>query len=69
MTDHPLVCMHNHGNLQLWDATTGMVLADYKGHTDDVTCSDLAPSGKYVVSCSEDCTVKVHRTHLMVSVY
>ena len=48
-----------------------MVLADYKGHTDDVTCSDLAPSGKYVVSCSEDCTVKVQcirRTHLMVSV-
>ena len=36
-----------------------MVQADYKGHKDHVTCCDLSPSGKLVVSSSEDCTVKV----------
>lgn len=46
---------------QLWDASTGMVLGDYKGHKDDVTGCDLAPSGKILISSSEDCSVKVRK--------
>ena len=34
-------------------------MADFKGHTDTVTCCALAVNGRLVVSCSEDCTVKV----------
>lgn len=44
---------------QLWDSSTGMVLADLKGHKDMVTWCALSCSGKMIVSCSEDLTVKV----------
>ena len=44
---------------QVWDSSTGMVLANFKGHKDLVTCCALSRSGKLVVSGSEDCTVKV----------
>ena len=44
---------------QLWDSSTGMVLADFKGHRDMVTCCALSASGKIIVSSSEDLTVKV----------
>ena len=46
-------------SLQLWDSSTGMVLADFKGHKDSVTCCALSASGKLVASSSEDNTVKV----------
>jgi len=36
-----------------------MVLADYKGHKDRVTCCDMTKNIKYIVSSSEDNTVKV----------
>ena len=48
---------------QLWDASTGMELADFRGHSDMVTCCALSDSGRFVVSSSEDCTVRVS-THL-----
>ena len=44
---------------QLWDSSTGMVLADFKGHKDMVTCCTMSASGKIIVSSSEDLTVKV----------
>ena len=44
---------------QVWDSSTGMVLADFKGHNNIVTCCALSRSGKLVVSGSEDCTLKV----------
>ena len=36
-----------------------MVLADFKGHKDMVTCCTMSASGKIIVSSSEDLTVKV----------
>ena len=36
-----------------------MVLADFKGHKDSVTCCALSASSKLVASSSEDTTVKV----------
>ena len=47
--------------MQLWDSSTGMVLADFKGHKDSVTCCALSTSCKLVISSSEDNTVKVGR--------
>lgn len=44
---------------QLWDASTGMELADFRGHGDKVTCCALSTSGRFVVSSSEDNTVRV----------
>ena len=49
----------NINSTQLWDTSTGMVLADFKGHTNSVTCCALSATGKLVTSSSEDCTVKV----------
>ena len=45
--------------LQLWDASTGMELADFRGHSDMVTCCALSNSGRLLVSSSEDHTVRV----------
>ncbi|XP_064383959.1 apoptotic protease-activating factor 1-like isoform X2 [Halichondria panicea] len=45
--------------VKLWHSTNGIVLADFRGHTDQVTCCDLLRSGKLAVSSSEDNTVKV----------
>ena len=36
-----------------------MVVADFKGHKDMVTCCTMSASGKIIVSSSEDLTVKV----------
>lgn len=38
-----------------------MELADFKGHSDMVTCCVLSDSGRLVVSSSEDTTVRVSR--------
>ena len=50
-------------NIQLWDSSTGMVLADFKGHENSVTCCALSSSGKLVASSSEDNTVKVRNSY------
>ena len=47
------------GTAQVWDSSTGMELANFKGHKDVVQCCALSRSGKLVVSGSSDCTVKV----------
>lgn len=44
--------------LQLWETSTGMVLTTFS-HDDQVSCCALSTSGKFIVSCSEDNTVKV----------
>jgi hypothetical protein len=43
-----------------------MVLADFKGHKDSVTCCALSASGKLVASSSEDHTVKVIDLHVYI---
>ena len=53
--------------LQLWDSSTGTVLADFKGHKNTVTCCALSSSGKLVVSSSEDKTIKVLHVHVRVT--
>ena len=42
-----------------------MVLAEYKGHTDRVTCCALSKAGRYVASSSEDSTVRVSIHNVM----
>jgi len=43
----------------VWQNTTGIVIHNLTGHNDQVTHCVMSSSGKYIVSCSEDCTVKV----------
>lgn len=50
--------------IQLWDASTGMELADFRGHSDMVTCCALSNSGRLLVSSSEDNTVRVSHDHV-----
>jgi apoptotic protease-activating factor len=57
-----LSCSNDSG-IKLWDASTGMELADFRGHSDMVTCCALSNSGRLVVSSSEDNTVRVWDTH------
>ncbi|CAI8008599.1 Uncharacterized WD repeat-containing protein alr3466 [Geodia barretti] len=45
-----------------------MELADFRGHSDMVTCCALSNSGKFVVSSSEDNTVRVWETHRKTSI-
>lgn len=41
-----------------------MVMGNFKGHSDRVTCCALSEDGRLLISSSEDCTVKVGFTML-----
>lgn len=43
----------------MWNLTTGEVSQSLSGHTAAVTCLAFAPNGLYVVSGSDDCTLRV----------
>ena len=45
--------------MQVWDFATGEVLRTLKGHTNWVFSVAISPCGKYVISGSDDKTVKV----------
>ena len=49
-----------YGNIiEVWNTTTGNLVATYRGHTDFVDALSWSPDGKYVASASQDKTVQV----------
>jgi len=45
--------------VRVWDASTGAQLMALRGHKDLVRCAAFSPDGKYIVSGSDDKTIKV----------
>ena len=45
--------------INLWEVTTGKLIARLQGHTSDVEALSFAPNGKFVVSTSEDKSVRI----------
>eukprot|EP00941_MAST-03F_sp_MAST-3F-sp1_P005503 g5503.t1 len=52
------------GALRLFAGQTGRLVAELHGHTMAVLASCWSPDGKYLVSCSEDCTLRVWQPHV-----
>jgi len=48
--------------LTLWEAKTGNSKQIYTGHSDSVTCAAFTPDDVYIISASEDNTVKIWDT-------
>lgn len=44
--------------IQLWQANTGQVVGNLKGHKDRVSCLALSPSGQTLISGSKDQTIR-----------
>jgi Tol biopolymer transport system component len=49
----------NDGIARLWDARTGEMLREFKGHTDRNTGLDFSPDGKLIVTGSPDKTARL----------
>ncbi|CAN0304074.1 unnamed protein product, partial [Ectocarpus fasciculatus] len=45
--------------IRVWDLATGVALALFKGHKDDVESIDFSAEGSALVSGSKDNTVKI----------
>lgn len=45
--------------IRLWNATTGELVAEMKGHEKGINYIAFSPDGKYLVSASEDTTAKI----------
>ena len=43
----------------VWDLSTGTVLADLKGHTDEISSAQFSADGKKIVTAAADSTVKI----------
>jgi WD40 repeat protein len=44
---------------KIWDAQSGALLADLKGHAGNVTCARISSNGKKIVTASNDGTAKI----------
>lgn len=49
-------------SVHVYDVTRDGPLKVYRGHEDEVNAVKWSPSGKYLASCSDDCTAKVWDT-------
>jgi eukaryotic-like serine/threonine-protein kinase len=47
------------GSAKLWDSKTGIMLLDFKGHTDEVTTLSFSPDGTLLATGSEDKSIRV----------
>jgi WD40 repeat protein len=47
------------GEVRIWDAKTGRVLHELRGHADQVTCAAFSPDGRRLVTGSEDKNAKI----------
>jgi len=57
-----LLTSSDDNSVKLWDATTGVELAEFKEHENWVWGADFSPDGKYAVSASRDLTADIWRT-------
>jgi WD40 repeat protein len=58
--DGKKVATASHDNtVKIWDAQTGVMLADLRGHKMDIHCVNFSPDGSKVVSAGWDNTAKV----------
>jgi len=48
-----------HGNIRLCSSKTGKTIKILKGHRDDIYSIDYSPNGKFLVSVSEDNSIKI----------
>jgi WD40 repeat protein len=48
--------------LKIWDAKTGKLVANLKGHTATVTCLTWTAEGKTLISGSGDCSIRTWNT-------
>ena len=49
--------------VRIWDAVSGKVVKELKGHRSPVTAALFSPDGKQVLSCSGDKTLKLYEGH------
>ena len=45
--------------IKLWNPSSGQLVRDFKGHTDDVMMVNFSPDGKLLVSASKDKTARI----------
>ena len=45
--------------IKVWDSNTGDIVRTLEGHKREVTSVAISPDGKYIVSGSNDRTVKI----------
>jgi WD40 repeat protein len=48
--------------IKVWDAKTGKLVANLKGHTNPVTCLAWTTDGKTLISGSHDCSIRTWNT-------
>lgn len=51
-------------NVKLWDIRMRAAVNTYKGHTQDIVCTDLSPDQKIIVSSSKDGTLRFWDTSM-----
>ena len=54
-----IVTASDDNTAKVWDAATGVLLADLKGHTSYIRAASLSPDGKKIVTTSWDETGKI----------
>lgn len=54
-----LVAASNNETIRLWNASTGILLREMKGHAKGINYIDFSLDDKYLVSASEDSTVRI----------
>ncbi|KAF9025025.1 WD40 repeat-like protein [Hymenopellis radicata] len=46
-------------SIRIWDSTTGELLQELVGHTDNITCVLFSDDGAYIVSASHDMSIRI----------
>lgn len=57
--EHRLVTASRDRTVRVWDSVRGICLATLTAHENWVRCAVFDPSGRYVLSCSDDKSIRV----------
>ncbi len=49
--------------LKVWDSQKGVEVASMKGHTKGILACEFSPDNRFIVSASEDNTLKIWDAH------